>query len=441
MTVTEQESAATASGQGLVVLSGVNKWYGDLNVLKDIDMAVKKGEVIVVIGPSGAGKSTLCRAINRLETIDEGTITLDGQPLPAEGKALAALRAEVGMVFQSFNLFAHKTILENVTLGPIKVRKQKKADAEKRAKELLDRVGVGHQANKYPAQLSGGQQQRVAIARALAMEPKVMLFDEPTSALDPEMIKEVLDVMVDLAKQGMTMVVVTHEMGFARTAADRVVFMADGAIVEENTPEEFFTNPQLRPRQGLPRQDPQALTTHTRIAQQSSNSDKGDKMRIIRTRAAIVGACLALTLAACGDAGSDDEGRDVDAEENAADARRGHPDAGDRRGRQDHRRREVRPARPRLQGRDVDMPDGLDVEIAKILITDLGHRPPATRRVEGDDLRQPRAFLEAGKVDLVLASYSITDERRAEVGQAGPYLLTGQQLLVKKDSESPGWTT
>ena len=244
MTVTEQESAATASGQGLVVLSGVNKWYGDLNVLKDIDLSVKKGEVIVVIGPSGAGKSTLCRAINRLETIDEGTITLDGQPLPAEGKALASLRAEVGMVFQSFNLFAHKTILENVTLGPIKVRKQKKADAEKRAKELLDRVGVGHQANKYPAQLSGGQQQRVAIARALAMEPKVMLFDEPTSALDPEMIKEVLDVMVDLAKQGMTMVVVTHEMGFARTAADRVVFMADGAIVEENTPEEFFTNPQ-----------------------------------------------------------------------------------------------------------------------------------------------------------------------------------------------------
>ena len=244
MTVTEQESAATASGQPLVVLSGVNKWYGDLNVLKDIDMSVKKGEVIVVIGPSGAGKSTLCRAINRLETIDEGTITLDGQPLPAEGKALASLRAEVGMVFQSFNLFAHKTILENVTLGPIKVRKQKKADAEKRAKELLDRVGVGHQANKYPAQLSGGQQQRVAIARALAMEPKVMLFDEPTSALDPEMIKEVLDVMVDLAKRGMTMVVVTHEMGFARTAADRVVFMADGAIVEENTPEEFFTNPQ-----------------------------------------------------------------------------------------------------------------------------------------------------------------------------------------------------
>ncbi|RYP86903.1 amino acid ABC transporter ATP-binding protein [Nocardioides guangzhouensis] len=244
MTATEPASAPTSSGQGLVVLSDVNKWYGELNVLKDIDLTVRKGEVIVVIGPSGAGKSTLCRAINRLETIDRGTITLDGQPLPQEGKALAALRAEVGMVFQSFNLFAHKTILENVTLGPIKVRKKGKAEAETRAKELLDRVGVGHQAAKYPAQLSGGQQQRVAIARALAMDPKVMLFDEPTSALDPEMIKEVLDVMVDLAKQGMTMIVVTHEMGFARTAADRVVFMADGQIVEENSPEEFFTNPQ-----------------------------------------------------------------------------------------------------------------------------------------------------------------------------------------------------
>ncbi|HEY0903792.1 MAG TPA: amino acid ABC transporter ATP-binding protein [Marmoricola sp.] len=229
---------------GLVVLDGVNKWFGELQALKDINLSIRKGEVVVVIGPSGSGKSTLCRAINRLETIDEGTISLDGRPLPAEGKALAALRAEVGMVFQSFNLFAHKTILENVTLGPIKVRGQSKADAEKRARELLDRVGVGNQADKYPAQLSGGQQQRVAIARALAMEPKVMLFDEPTSALDPEMIKEVLDAMVDLARRGMTMVVVTHEMGFARTAADRVVFMADGAIVEENTPEEFFTNPR-----------------------------------------------------------------------------------------------------------------------------------------------------------------------------------------------------
>ncbi len=244
--MTAQESGTVSAGRGepLVVLDGVQKHFGQLHALKDIELTVKRGEVVVVIGPSGSGKSTLCRTINRLETIDEGTITLDGKDLPQEGKALAALRAEVGMVFQSFNLFAHKTILENVTLGPIKVRGMGKAEAEKKARELLDRVGVGHQAEKYPAQLSGGQQQRVAIARALAMEPKVMLFDEPTSALDPEMIKEVLDVMVDLAQQGMTMVVVTHEMGFARTAGNRVVFMADGAIVEENTPEEFFTHPQ-----------------------------------------------------------------------------------------------------------------------------------------------------------------------------------------------------
>jgi glutamate transport system ATP-binding protein len=244
MTLLEEGPAQAAKGEPLVVLDHVDKWFGDLHVLQDITLTVKRGEVVVVIGPSGSGKSTLCRAINRLETIDKGSISLDGQPLPAEGKALANLRAEVGMVFQSFNLFAHKTILENVSLGPIKVRKKDKAAAEKRAKELLDRVGVAHQAAKYPAQLSGGQQQRVAIARALAMEPKVMLFDEPTSALDPEMIKEVLDVMIDLADRGMTMIVVTHEMGFARTAADRVIFMSDGAIAEENTPEEFFTNPQ-----------------------------------------------------------------------------------------------------------------------------------------------------------------------------------------------------
>ena len=243
--MTQSDSAgSTSAGAPLVVLDHVDKWFGDLHVLQDIELTIHRGEVVVVIGPSGSGKSTLCRTINRLETIDKGSISLDGQPLPAEGKELAKLRAEVGMVFQSFNLFAHKTILENVTLGPMKVRGVKKADAEKRGLELLDRVGIAHQAQKYPAQLSGGQQQRVAIARALAMDPKVMLFDEPTSALDPEMIKEVLDVMVDLAKQGMTMVVVTHEMGFARTAGDRVVFMADGAIVEENTPEEFFTNPQ-----------------------------------------------------------------------------------------------------------------------------------------------------------------------------------------------------
>ncbi|MYR34256.1 ATP-binding cassette domain-containing protein [Nocardiopsis alba] len=226
------------------MLENVNKHFGDLHVLRDIDLTVNSGEVVVVIGPSGSGKSTLCRTINRLETIDSGTITLDGQPLPAEGRGLAKLRSDVGMVFQSFNLFAHKTVLQNVTLGPLKVLRQSKSEAEARGMELLDRVRIGNQAHKYPAQLSGGQQQRVAIARALAMNPKVILFDEPTSALDPEMVQEVLDVMTDLASEGMTMVVVTHEMGFARRAANRVVFMADGQIVEENTPDEFFTSPR-----------------------------------------------------------------------------------------------------------------------------------------------------------------------------------------------------
>ena len=228
----------------LVEIAGVNKHFGDFQALKDINLSIEQREVVVVIGPSGSGKSTLCRTINRLETFESGSISIDGKPLPEEGKELAKLRADVGMVFQSFNLFAHKTILENVTLGPIKVRKQSKAEAEKRAMELLTRVGVEKQAGKYPAQLSGGQQQRVAIARSLAMDPKVMLFDEPTSALDPEMINEVLDVMTGLAESGMTMVVVTHEMGFARKAANRVIFMADGEIVEQATPEEFFTNPQ-----------------------------------------------------------------------------------------------------------------------------------------------------------------------------------------------------
>lgn len=228
----------------VVSLKGVNKHYGPLHVLRDIDLDVHRGEVVVILGPSGSGKSTMCRTINRLETIDNGEILINGKKLPQEGKALAKLRADVGMVFQSFNLFANKTIQDNVTLGPIKVRGVKPADAKKEALELLNRVGVGNQANKMPSQLSGGQQQRVAIARALAMKPEVMLFDEPTSALDPEMITEVLDIMVQLAKSGMTMIVVTHEMGFARKAADRIVFMADGEIVEEATPEEFFTNPQ-----------------------------------------------------------------------------------------------------------------------------------------------------------------------------------------------------
>jgi glutamate transport system ATP-binding protein len=231
-------------GEPLVVLSQVQKHFGSLHVLKDIDLSVRKGEVVVVLGPSGSGKSTLCRAINRLETIESGSITIDGQTLPEEGKALAQLRADVGMVFQSFNLFAHKTVLENVTLGPTKVRRKSAAEARQRGMDLLTRVGVESQAEKYPAQLSGGQQQRVAIARALAMEPKVILFDEPTSALDPEMVNEVLDVMITLARQGMTMIVVTHEMGFARKAANRVVFMDGGQIVEEADPESFFTNAQ-----------------------------------------------------------------------------------------------------------------------------------------------------------------------------------------------------
>ncbi|WP_431775793.1 amino acid ABC transporter ATP-binding protein [Streptomyces cucumeris] len=233
-----------ATPDALVALSGVNKHFGALHVLQDIDLTIARGEVVVVIGPSGSGKSTLCRTINRLETIDDGSITIDGKPLPQEGKELARLRADVGMVFQSFNLFAHKTVLENVMLGQLKVRRTDKKAAEDKARKLLDRVGVGTQADKYPAQLSGGQQQRVAIARALAMDPKVMLFDEPTSALDPEMINEVLEVMQQLARDGMTMVVVTHEMGFARSAANRVVFMADGRIVEEAEPDQFFNNPR-----------------------------------------------------------------------------------------------------------------------------------------------------------------------------------------------------
>ena len=232
------------TSEPLIVLDKVNKYFGSLHVLQDVDLSVDRGEVVVIIGPSGSGKSTLCRVINRLEPITSGTITFDGQPLPAEGKALARLRSEVGMVFQSFNLFAHKTILDNVTLGPIKVRRQKPDAARERAMALLDRVGIADQASKYPAELSGGQQQRAAIARALAMRPKAMLFDEPTSALDPEMVGEVLDVMTSLARDGMTMIVVSHEMGFARHAANRVVFMSDGQLVEQAPPGEFFANPR-----------------------------------------------------------------------------------------------------------------------------------------------------------------------------------------------------
>ncbi|MDT0491534.1 amino acid ABC transporter ATP-binding protein [Kitasatospora albolonga] len=228
----------------LIELRDVNKHFGELHVLQDINLTVGRGEVVVVIGPSGSGKSTLCRAVNRLETIESGSILIDGRPLPEEGKGLARLRAEVGMVFQSFNLFAHKTVLANVSLAQIKVRKRKKEEADRRSRELLERVGLAAHADKFPAQLSGGQQQRVAIARALAMDPKALLFDEPTSALDPEMINEVLEVMQQLARDGMTMVVVTHEMGFARSAANRVVFMSDGCVIEDRAPEDFFTSPE-----------------------------------------------------------------------------------------------------------------------------------------------------------------------------------------------------
>ena len=240
--MTESNSAQAP----VIELRHVDKHYGDLHVLKDINLKVNKGEVVVIIGPSGSGKSTMCRTINRLETVASGEILIEGKPLPQEGKELAQMRAELGMVFQGFNLFAHKTILENVTLGPIEVLGMKKDEAEKKAMELLARVGVAEQAQKVPAQLSGGQQQRVAIARSLAMDPKAMLFDEPTSALDPEMINEVLDVMVRLAKKGMTMIVVTHEMNFARRVADRVIFMADGQIIEMGTPDEFFDHPQTK---------------------------------------------------------------------------------------------------------------------------------------------------------------------------------------------------
>lgn len=240
------QSTSSTGNQPLIELKRVDKHYGDLHVLNDINLSVDRGEVVVVIGPSGSGKSTMCRTINRLETIDSGEILIEGEPLPQEGKDLARMRAELGMVFQQFNLFAHMTVLQNVMLGPVDVLGVSKDEARERAMDLLSRVGVAEQADKVPAQLSGGQQQRVAIARSLAMQPKAMLFDEPTSALDPEMINEVLEVMVRLAQQGMTMIVVTHEMNFARRVADRVVFMADGQIVETGTPDEFFDHPQTK---------------------------------------------------------------------------------------------------------------------------------------------------------------------------------------------------
>ena len=242
----QYKSPEGTGNRPVIELKNIDKHFGSLHVLKNINLSVQKGEVVVIIGPSGSGKSTLCRTINRLETIDSGEILIDGERIPEEGKDLARLRAEISMVFQSFNLFAHKTILDNVTLGPVSVLHKPKKEAREEAMKLLARVGVDSQASKVPAQLSGGQQQRVAIARALAMHPKAILFDEPTSALDPEMIGEVLDVMTELAREGMTMVVVTHEMNFARRVADRVIFMESGSILEENTPDEFFTNPKTQ---------------------------------------------------------------------------------------------------------------------------------------------------------------------------------------------------
>ncbi|MEP7331874.1 MAG: amino acid ABC transporter ATP-binding protein [Terracoccus sp.] len=244
MSVGNSRPSAAATDTPVIRLRGVSKRFGDQEVLHRIDLDVDPGEVVVLLGPSGSGKSTLCRCINRLETASEGTVEISGRELPQEGRALAAVRAEVGMVFQSFNLFGHRTALQNITMAPVKVRGLSRKDAEQRARRLLERVGIPDKADRFPAELSGGQQQRVAIARALAMEPRALLFDEPTSALDPEMINEVLDVMIELARDGMTMLVVTHEMGFARRAADRVVFMDEGHIIEQAPPEQFFAAPQ-----------------------------------------------------------------------------------------------------------------------------------------------------------------------------------------------------
>lgn len=238
-----QSDEATSNGN-MIVAEGVKKWFGRFQALNGISTTVRKGEVLVIVGPSGSGKSTFIRTINRLERHDEGRIVVDGIELTDDLRNIAQIRSEVGMVFQSFNLFPHLTVLQNVTLGPRNVRRWNRAKAEKVARELLERVGIPEQADKYPAQLSGGQQQRVAIARALAMQPKIMLFDEPTSALDPEMIKEVLDAMKELARSGMTMIVITHEIGFAKEVADRVLFFDAGELIEEASPDKFFSNPQ-----------------------------------------------------------------------------------------------------------------------------------------------------------------------------------------------------
>ena len=386
----------------------------------------------MVIGPSGSGKSTLCRAINRLEPINSGTITFDGQALPAEGKALARLRSEVGMVFQSFNLFAHKTILQNVMLGPVKVRSEKPAAARERAMGLLDRVGIANQADKYPAQLSGGQQQRVAIARALAMQPKALLFDEPTSALDPEMVGEVLDVMTSLASEGMTMVVVTHEMGFARHAANRVVFMADGQLVEQAPPGGVLRQPEERPRQGLPVEDPHPLRCPHRNA----------TPQLVR----------AFSFS------SSREERDDAHHPFGGSGRRLRPGAG--RGSMWRRRRRRRIGsgangivgkaatdKKLVIGVKADQPGlglqtggtytGFDIEIAKIIAKGLGV-PESGIEYKTTVSANREPFIQQGQVDLVVATYTINDERKKVVNFAGPYYVAGQDLLVPTDSTITG---
>ncbi len=244
MSSAQIQEKASASGEVVIELKDMNKWYGDFHVLKDINMKVYKGERIIICGPSGCGKSTMIRCMNRLEQHQQGEIIVNGIELTDDLKGIDTVRRNIGMVFQQFNLFPHLTVMENCCLAPLWVQKKPKKEAEEMARRFLERVQIGNQADKFPGQLSGGQQQRVAIARSLCMNPSIMLFDEPTSALDPEMIKEVLDVMIDLADEGMTMICVTHEMGFAKTVADRVIFMDSGEIVEENEPEEFFSNPQ-----------------------------------------------------------------------------------------------------------------------------------------------------------------------------------------------------
>ena len=456
-------------GDPLVEIADVQKHYGEFQALKDIDLTVNRGEVVVVIGPSGSGKSTLCRTINRLETITSGSIRIDGKELPKEGKDLATLRADVGMVFQSFNLFAHLTILDNVTLGPIKVRKMKKADAEREAKVLLERVGVAQQAAKLPAQLSGGQQQRVAIARALAMNPKVMLFDEPTSALDPEMINEVLDVMVSLAQDGMTMIVVTHEMGFARKAADRVVFMADGRDRRGGDARGLLHEPEERharrtssrsssPTDTRPpppdRKDDPALVhpiapddpnvgheTHRRHTQPGGHHMR--KSRMI-TGLGLAAAAL-LTLTACNSgtpaarrqAAPPTPARHEGTWFEVADdvTLDGSPtfDAITERGTVKVGVKEDQPGLGYLDPTTGER-TGFDVDIARWIAASLGYDEDKIEFTAIPSANREQAIVN-GDIDYYVGTYSITDTRKEQISFAGPYFVTGQGLLVAADND------